>query len=203
MTEATNTERVAVSDTWSLVLLTGGQGRRLGREKANVLIGSRTSAQRIVAQIPGAVQIIVVGSLPDGLDRDVDVVREEPPGGGPAAGVAAALPLITTELVAVLATDMPFAVPVLAALIDAYPAGADGVLAVDADGRMQYLCGVYRAGALRTALAGPMTDRAMRDVVGTLDLRSVRIEGELLDIDTPADLQRARDLAGLSRTEED
>jgi molybdopterin-guanine dinucleotide biosynthesis protein A len=202
MMETTHPEHVIMSTTWSLILLTGGQGTRLGADKSNLPIGQISTAQRIVRQVPADVPIIVVGSLPDGLPREVDITRESPPGGGPAAGVAAGLGLVRTDVVAVLATDMPFAAPVLPALVAALESDVDGVLAIDAAGREQYLCAVYRTGALRAALAGETTNMAMHAAVRGLTLRSVTLDNELMDIDTPDDLARARDLAGLLDMEE-
>jgi molybdopterin-guanine dinucleotide biosynthesis protein A len=87
-------------------------------------------------------------------------------------------------------------------LIAALESDVDGVLAIDAAGREQYLCAVYRTGALRAALAGETTNMAMHAAVRDLTLRSVTLDNELMDIDTPDDLARAQDLAGLLDMEE-
>lgn len=195
-------EPLAMTHPWSLILLTGGGGTRLGMDKSNVVVGTRTTAQRILDELPTEVSVTIVGPVPDHLDRDVAVTQEAPAGGGPAAGVAAGLALTDTELVGVLATDMPFAAPVLAELVAAIEPGDDGVLALDPAGRQQYLCAIYRASALRSALAGDPNNRAMHSALVGLKLRTVSMGERLLDIDTPDDLERARDLAGLPEIKE-
>lgn len=195
-------EHLAVTHPWSLILLTGGRGSRLGTDKSNVVVGARTTAQRILDELPGGVPVTVVGAVPDRLNRDVNVTRETPIDGGPAAGVAAGLAFTHTEFVAVLATDMPFAAPVLTELFAAVDGEVDGVLALDASGRHQYLCAVYRTSALRSALAGDTNNVAMHSVLADLNLRTVAMDERVLDIDTPDDLERARDRAGLPEMKE-
>jgi molybdopterin-guanine dinucleotide biosynthesis protein A len=195
-------ESSAMTPPWSLILLTGGIGSRLGLDKSNVAIGARTTAQRIIDDIPPEVAVTVVGPTPDHLGRDVTVTQEVPPGGGPAAGIAAGLALTDTDVVGVLATDMPFAAPVLPELFAALKPGLDGVLAVDSAGRQQYLCAIYRTAALRTALSGEPNNVAMRSILADLTLGTVPMDERVMDIDTPDDLERARGLAGLPNMRE-
>ncbi|RMI25832.1 DUF6457 domain-containing protein, partial [Streptomyces triticirhizae] len=128
--------------------------------------------------------------------RPVRWTREHPPGGGPLPALAAGLALTGRPLVAVLAADLPFLDPgTLPALVAGLPPEADGALLVDADGRDQPLTAVYRADALRTALAelGPDTlaGRPLRALLGRLRLR--RLPGPAaLDCDTWPDIAAAR-----------
>jgi hypothetical protein len=65
---------------------------------------------------------------------------------------------------------------------------------VDADGRMQWLLGRYRADALRRAARalGDPAGRPLRALVGDLDVTPVRLPPGLeLDVDTVADARRA------------
>ena len=79
-----------VSAPDAAVILAGGQGRRLGgRDKPALLVGGRTLLDRALDAVSG-VPVVVVGpprALPAGVFR----VAEDPPGGGPAAAVAAGL----------------------------------------------------------------------------------------------------------------
>jgi molybdopterin-guanine dinucleotide biosynthesis protein A len=199
----TTIERVNAIPPWSLILLTGGEGTRLGADKSNVSVGGVTSAQRIVKDVPADVPIIVVGSVPAQLGREVRVTCETPPGGGPVAGIAAGLEYVQTDLVAVLATDMPFAAPVLPALAAALAPDFDGILAVDQSGRQQYLCAMYQTASLRSALAGDTRNMAMYAALGGLHLHTLPHGARLLDIDTPDDLEQARVYADLLEHEED
>jgi len=73
-----------------VILLAGGQGRRLGGvDKAALTVGSRTLLGHALAAARGRV-IVLVGP-PREVPRGVRQTREDPPGGGPAAGVAAGL----------------------------------------------------------------------------------------------------------------
>jgi molybdopterin-guanine dinucleotide biosynthesis protein A len=186
-------------DGFDAIVLAGGGARRLGgADKASLRIGARSLLGRALDAVKGAAHVVVVGpprQLPDGVASTC----EDPPGGGPVAGVAAALPCIRSALVVVLACDMPF---VTAATVERLVAacggtGTDGALLVDAEGRRQFLAAAYRVPALRQALrqVGPPHGQAMRHVVGRLTVTEVSTDPEVtLDCDTWDDVERSRDL---------
>ena len=111
------------------VVLAGGRGSRLGsRDKPALLIGDR-SLLDIALQAVAGCPIVVVGPerpLPAGLLT----AREDPPGSGPAAAVAAgwlALPeLPATAIIAVLAADLPGITRATVARLCAAVSGAAG-----------------------------------------------------------------------------
>jgi len=78
----------------------------------------------------------------------------------------------------------------------------DGLLVVDDAGRDQYLLGIWRTAALRTAVADVAGPTSLRRVLAPLTVGRWQPEprpGEAppwTDCDTPADLVRARLLAG-------
>ncbi|SOD63215.1 molybdenum cofactor guanylyltransferase [Streptomyces zhaozhouensis] len=185
------------------VVLAGGAARRLGgADKPAVRVGGRTLLDRVLAGCPaGGPDPVVVGPRRR-TARPVRWTREEPPGGGPLPALAAGLALTERPLVAVLAADLPFldaaTVPRLAA---ALPPDADGALLVDPGGRDQPLTGVYRAAALRAALAAlgeapaALAGRPLRAALGGLRLR--RLPGPpALDCDTWPDIAVARAAIG-------
>ncbi|HEY6799417.1 MAG TPA: DUF6457 domain-containing protein, partial [Agromyces sp.] len=198
-------------------------------------------------------RIVVVG--PDELRRDagrgdastVRFVREDPPFGGPVAGIAAGLAALeepratdaatgastggsrdgrfatsstsevdgrlatsatsststgdAAEWVLVLACDLPYAPQAVqrldAAVIDLSGDGTrlDGVCLVDADGREQWLAGLYwRASLSRAlhALGDAVHGASVRRLVGGLQLRQVPDGGTALDVDTWQDVEEAR-----------
>ncbi|MDT0164268.1 NTP transferase domain-containing protein [Actinotalea sp. AC32] len=153
------------------IVLAGGEGRRLGGVvKAEVGLAGRSMLDRVLGATTGARRVVVVG--PDRLARQgVTTVLEDPPLGGPVAGIDAGLRALGDDgpgAVLVLACDVPLAdrvVPALLAALDEAAGGdaadgtgdgtVDGVVLVDDDGRDQPLLAVYR----RTSLAGALARR--------------------------------------------
>jgi molybdopterin-guanine dinucleotide biosynthesis protein A len=204
----------AARPEWQVVVLTGGGSRRMGRDKATLDVAGTSLLDRTLAGVPDEIPVVVAGP-PVAVGRDgVRFVREDPPDGGPVAGLEAALSLVTTPVVVVLATDLPLVggVPGLLATAlstdDGPENGSDAVLAEDASGRAQQLCAAYRTAALRRAIdeAGPAAGAAMRDVVARMRVDTVNVTalqesaGEptkvdpTWDIDTPEDVQRLTEM---------
>ena len=169
------------------VVLAGGAAKRLGgAEKPELMVGGRRLLDIAVEALSGAETTMAVGTaIP--TTRPVGWVREQPPGGGPVAALAAALPMLTAPTVVALAAEC---------------AGTAAVLAVDADGRDQPLLAGYPLAALRAVLPAEPHGVSLRAVVSALEaagpVRRVDLGGTppvSWDCDTDADLQRARELA--------
>lgn len=184
------------------VVLAGGTAARLGgADKASIELGGVTLLERALAATMSAVEVVVVGSeVP--TSRPVTWTREDPAGGGPAAGLLAGLDrfLRTPDLVCVLAVDMPKVnAGTVARLTWAVEADADvdGAWLVDPDGRQQPLAAVYRASAITSARPGSREDEhglAVKRLLGGLRLADVATVGdEARDVDSWGDL---RDLGG-------
>ena len=191
-------------------MLAGGSSRRLGRDKLAAELGGRSVLALLLDGVHGvapSAELVVVGPA-ERSAPGVVVVREDPPGGGPVAGLAAGLAassgavpggaLADEDVVGVLAGDQPFAATALPQLTAVLASSVDAVLGTDPDGRDQPLLAVYRAGSLRRAIAevstgaGPAGAR-VRDVVGRLRVARVAVSATVaLDVDTEADLARAR-----------
>lgn len=158
---------------YAAVVLSGGAARRMGGvDKPARPVGGRPMLHRVLAAVADAGTRIVVGPagpVPEG----VRVTREEPPGGGPVAATAAGLALLDpgTATVALLAADLPLLTPAAVAELRGALDGSTAGMAcyVDADGRRQQLCAVWRVGALRSAL-----DRLAAERGGTVDGAPVR-----------------------------
>ena len=136
----------------SLIILTGGRSRRFGSDKSLVEISGETLLNRILLALPPDLAVIVVGAREENLAREVLFTREDPIHGGPVAGLAAGLLLAQSELIAVLATDMPFALPLLLELLQNFPTQAQAFIPVDRAGFRQPLCAIYQRKALLGAL---------------------------------------------------
>lgn len=184
------------------MVLTGGTGARLGgADKAALEVEGRTLLEHALDATDAAAEVAVVGpEVP--TSRPVRWTREDPPGGGPAAGVLAGLDTLTgrPDLVCVLAVDMPrFTRQTLARLVAVLQATpeADAACLTDDSERLQWLAGVYRYDAL--AAARPV-DRGRRDGLSMRRLTApLRITGvpavadEAHDVDTWEDLARLAD----------
>ena len=197
------------------IVLAGGRSSRLsGTPKAELVYRRQTLVARTVDAASRARRVVVVGDVAVGdvVVGDVvvgDVVthaateplfgrvlltQEDPPFGGPAAGIAAgammlaangstadgpaangpaADGLVASEFTMVLACDMPDVDAAVPILLDALLAalslepGTDGVIAIDAELHPQPLAALYR-----TAKLGEALSRHRRS--GTLDGLSAR-----------------------------
>lgn len=149
------------------VVLAGGRGTRLGgASKADLDVGGRLLDRVIDALRPyvtGATVVVAPQkvAVPVGVKRTM----EDPPGGGPLAGIGAGLEELGPEgagdLVIVCAVDTPGLAGMLARLVPAalasLEAGGDGALIYGGAPEPfdQYLQAVYGLRALRGALRVP------------------------------------------------
>lgn len=136
---------------YDAIVLAGGAARRLqGADKPQLDVGGVRLLDHVLAAVADARHKIVVGPR-----RAVPVPvlwrREDPPGGGPVAAVAAALDAVRAELVVVLAADLPEIAPAVPSLLDALHREADADVAClsGAHGRRNYLAAVWRTATLR------------------------------------------------------
>jgi len=192
------------------IILAGGRSSRLGGvPKSGLIYDGATLLERSLRAAGAARRTVVVGPHPGGLPGGVLTCREEPPFAGPAAAIAAGLAALAADHASrhaaaapytlVLACDMPRSAGAVRALAEALAAsaagtperdGADGVMAVSADGRKQPLAGFYGTAVLQRSVA----DAASRDrlenasvfaLLARLDVREVRVPpGSTDDVDT-------------------
>jgi len=192
------------------IVLAGGRGHRLGDVDKPELADrdGRTLLDRVLAAVSGAL-VVVVGP-PRSLAPGILSVREHPPGGGPAAAVAAGCAVFEESprpsgsppddaLVAVLAADLPNVtartVQRLCVALRSDPEAA-GALLIDSSGRRQLLVGVWRQGALLAAVRQRKSwhGAPMNELFAPIPVvESPALGDEFADIDTPDDLRRWRE----------
>ena len=181
---------------YDAVVLAGGSARRLGgADKPGLPVGGTPMLDRVLAGCADAGLTVVVGPERP-TARPVRWTREQPPGGGPVAAIAAALPQVTAGTVLLLAADLPFFDAATATRLCAAvtPEVAAAVL-VDADGREQPLAAAYRTDALRAALEllPDPSGLPLRRLVGSLPTRQLPdLSGAAADCDTWEALAQAR-----------
>jgi molybdopterin-guanine dinucleotide biosynthesis protein A len=193
--------------TFGAVVLSGGEAVRLGgADKASIEVGGRTLLEHALAALGEIGEVVVVGAeVP--TSRPVTFTREDPAGGGPAAGLLAGLRLLldtpsarTPVWVVVLAVDMPLVSrDTVHRLVDAVR--DDGAVLVDPAGRTQYLCAAYSVEALERVRRESGIEAghglAMRHLVADLRLAQVAAVGdETRDLDTWEDLADLRSTLG-------
>lgn len=214
--------------TVAIVLAGGGSTRMGGVDKTRLPVAGATALERVLRTAP-ADHLIVVGPEQDdaaGLHErhGARFVREDPPASGPLAalarGVEEAQRLLTEHeppvekhapaaagaRILLLGGDMPLLrTETLEFLRDHDPSGTR-VVALEADGRTQFLCAAWPLARLRAALdavAGPggdWADLSLRRLYADLGpdelvaRPAVGMEGA--DMDTPEDLDQVRRSAG-------
>lgn len=181
---------------YDAIVLAGGSGERFGRrDKPSLRLADWPLLDHVLLAASTARTRIVVG--PDRIAlTDPVFCREDPPGSGPVAAIAAAMDRLTQPLVAVLAADVPFIGPGLDELRTAMVVDANDAAAyVDTTGRVNYLAAVWRVPVLRAALAriGDPTGapvRALYDGIRTAKIPD--FDALSADCDTPNDLAVAQ-----------
>ncbi len=183
---------------YDAIVVAGGKSSRLGTDKTRLAVEGMPLLDRVLSAVADARHLVVVGE-PRPVEVPVAWAREEPAGGGPAAGVLAGLEFVSAPIVMLLAGDLPrLDAATVHRLLDAIEsAGAttysdDGAILVDRDGRRQHLTCAVVTTALRRATGARSTwhDAAMHELLADLRLRPVPVQGrEADDIDTPADLK--------------
>jgi len=191
--------------TWLGAVLTGGASRRMGTDKARVVVGGRALAAIAADALwaAGATDVVLVGGDAPALVEVVPgarVVADRHPGEGPLGGILSAFDHVGAthpgvDLVAVVACDMPrldgHAITALVEAVGADPTAAAAAAVVA--GRPQPLTAVWRP-----AVAGPVLreafaagERAPRRVLPRLRLVGVHgLDTAVVDVDSPADLAR-------------
>ena len=179
------------------VLLAGGEGRRLGGDKAWVELAGRTLAERAIESLRAVSDCVVVScrmgtTLPPlpGVD-EAWVQRED--GNGPVAGLAAALREARGRPILALALSLPLMrQDVLRALLDAPAEGRAAVLPW-LDGRLEPLVGRWSPAAL-PMLEGFRASRDLDRVARCVDPAIVPFAPEdpaFLRVQRPEDVLRA------------
>ena len=201
-------DRSAPNPGFDAIVPAGGSAGRLGGvDKPLLRIGERTLLDGVLAACAGARSTVVVGPTRT-VSREVTWTREQPPGAGPAAALAAGLALCDQPQVIVLAADLPFIdASVVHSLWTASTREAvDGAIAVDESGHQQWLTACYQRAALITRFSdfqpGELVGLSLRRLLGGLRLTQVRTPSRAtFDCDTWGEVAAARSLEGSAQLE--
>ncbi len=183
------------------IILAGGEAKRMGRDKANLLLGERTLLRHVIAAMQQMFPLVMLSVRQPRPGIDLPQVCDDPSAAGPLAGVIAALSQLQTPWAFVVACDMPFVQPSVIELLGRYRGPYQAVVPV-AQGHPQPLAAFY-AGSTLNPIRAHLTSggkNSLRAVLEQLQVRYVD-ESELLtadpalrsffDLDTPQDWARA------------
>ncbi|HJB79875.1 molybdenum cofactor guanylyltransferase [uncultured Flavonifractor sp.] len=187
------------------VILSGGQSRRMGRDKAGVMLAGRTLLDRMAAELAPLFGEVYVSVDRPGRYPGYRELADLRPGQGPLAGLEAAFLRTGAEAVFLAAVDLPFAGASLAARILAEAGAADACVIRRRSGEAEPLFALYRRGCLEPLTAclneGRRAVKALLDRVDCRwleedDLPELDLERALWNVNTGAELCRAAEAAG-------
>ena len=183
------------------IVLAGGRSSRMGGSKPELLVGGISmlaGVLRACADIAADVIVVGVVAVPPGVRHLV----EDPPGAGPVHAIACAVAEVEHSRCLVLAVDLPFLrATVLDELGNALRNGGDVAVAVDDQGRRQFLLALWRTASLRAQIGALDTtvNASLRSLFASADVRETRLSGDpppWWDCDTPEALAVARAWTG-------
>lgn len=184
------------------VILAGGDSRRMGSDKAGLMLDGQTLLQRVIATMRLLFPLLIVSVRQPRPDIDLPQVcdGQADEAAGPLAGLVASLDRVTTPWSFVVACDMPFLKPQVVELLARSRAAHQAVVPVVA-GHPQALAAFYAGSCLEQMRASLLTqDRSLRGVLRKLDVCYVDQAGLLeadprldsfFDLDTPQDVATA------------
>ena len=186
-----------ISDCTALILA-GGESRRMGQDKANLLLGERTLLQSVVAIMQPLFAEVIVSVRQTRHEIDLPQVCDDLLHTGPLAGLVAGLERNNTLWIFAVACDMPFITPAVIEYLAQQRADCQAVVPI-VSGYPQPLAAFYAASCLPLARDGlnGSGKHSLRELLETLQVRYVN-EAELLnadpalasffDLDTPQDV---------------
>lgn len=202
-------EQARKSLAYDAIVLAGGRGSRFaggvdkgGVDKAGLPLADWPLVDHVLLAVSGATNRIVAGPRRIALGEPV-FCREDPPGAGPVAAIAAAVGSLGRDtrngqqMVAVLAADVPFVGPALDTLRECITFGnRDAAVLVDITGRPNHLASMWRAASLLSALerlGDPVNApvKALYEGVDTAFAPDFDANGA--DCDTPDQLREAEE----------
>ncbi|MFB3920309.1 MAG: molybdenum cofactor guanylyltransferase [Terriglobia bacterium] len=158
-------------------VLAGGESRRMGRAKADLVLGGETMLARqirLLRNVCSSVAIVGLGKKTPGIE--VPLWPDELPGRGPAGGIFTALLHARTESSFIVGCDLPFLNPRFVRFLihRVWGDAADAIVPESHDGRIQPVCAIYRRHSLdvvRASLAAELNKT--QDLVHRLRARVV------------------------------
>lgn len=134
----------------TLLVLAGGEGRRMGRTKAWLEVGETTLLGWVIDRLAPIFSDVIVSFAEPEQVRELmpyRIVFDRKPSSGPLGGLEAGLGAAKNDVTFAVACDMPYVTKELAEMAVAASAGCDAAIA-RIDGRPEPTCAAYRRSAL-------------------------------------------------------
>lgn len=128
-------------------ILVGGASRRMGADKFRLQIAKETFVERIGREMAKVTARVSLVGRPDQANLGLTLVPDVHPQWGALGGVHAALAACKREWALIVACDLPLVEASLFDRLLELSTGADAVAPIQADGRRQPLCTLYRVAA--------------------------------------------------------
>ncbi|PZR68113.1 MAG: hypothetical protein DLM63_05050 [Solirubrobacterales bacterium] len=182
------------------VILAGGRGRRLGGDKASVVVAGRSMLEWSLASLRAVLEDVAVvakgGSHLPPLPVDVALWVEPATTSHPLEGIAHALRVADGRAVLVCAVDLPLVDAATVAALLTARGGSVAVIATTTGGAApaapQPLLGIYEPGALSALAAAPPDSAVTEIVLGRLFPRLIAVAPEvLINVNRPEDIPLA------------
>jgi molybdopterin-guanine dinucleotide biosynthesis protein A len=185
-------------------ILLGGASSRMGTDKAKLSLDGKQFVERIAEQLASvATTVKVVGAAESASSFKWENVPDVFPNWGALGGLYSALAASQADWAAIVACDLPFVTGELFVRLASHRENFDAVIPVQADGRPQPLCGIYRP-VKCAPIARELIEagkRRPRDLLQKITTRWIKpeelsdIEGcadFFMNINTPEDFERAK-----------
>jgi molybdopterin-guanine dinucleotide biosynthesis protein A len=139
----------------TLLVLAGGESRRMGRPKAWLEVGETTLLRWMVERLePAFSEVMVSFAEPEQLEEHVPyrLVFDRRRAAGPLAGIEAGLTAARHEVTFAVACDMPYLTRAVAEMAVVAARGCDAAIP-RIDGRAEPVCAAYRRSSLAAVTA--------------------------------------------------
>jgi molybdopterin-guanine dinucleotide biosynthesis protein A len=189
-------------------ILVGGASRRMGQDKAQLRLGSKTMLERIAAQLSAVTSSVTLVGSPQAYEgHPLPTVPDIHEKWGALGGIHAALSAAKTDWIIVIACDLPFITRELFERLKSFAdKSIDAIVPMQPDGRPQPVCALYRADTClpeieRLVSAGEHTPRVLLKNVRTRYVQFTELsdlpgaDKFFLNLNTPDDFESAKRLA--------
>ena len=193
-------------------ILVGGASTRMGSDKAQLMFGAQTGVERIAAELkPHTDRVRLVGSRAEQSASAFENVPDVLERWGALGGIHSALDACQAKCAVIVACDLPLVTSDLfTRLWQLNTTTFDAVVPIQADGRPQPLCAIYRRDTTlseceRLIAAGEHTPRALLAQIRTrwVEFRELAdlpgADHFFLNVNTPADYELAHHILALTQ----